>query len=128
MTKLQINITKDILRKSMYCTNKNAENNCAIALAVRDIFPNATIGEESIYFGTHIKTLGKYGISSYLPKEATNFIEAFDGLSSTPQVRLELPKISFEIEVPDSVINAINIDEIKNTLKNCNTMSLIELN
>ena len=44
--KLEIKVTKEILSKSMFCAGESdyIQENCAFALAVRDIFPKARIG------------------------------------------------------------------------------------
>lgn len=118
--KLKINITKEVLKKSMWCGTGEMEwcfitKSCAIALAICNVFPNASV------IPGKINLIGT-GISIKLPNEATKFIETFDSLRNTPEERLNLPEFSFEIEVPESVIDQINIDDIKNS----NTLELCE--
>lgn len=119
--KLKINITKEVLKKSMWCGTEKMDiskstfisQNCAIACAICDIFPNASVAPNHITF--HICS------DIELPEVAQEFIVSFDILSHAPEERLNLPEFSFEIDVPESVIEQINIDDIKNskTLELC---------
>lgn len=72
--KLKIKVTKDILERSKMCSTMIGEN-CAIALAVRDIFPNAWVEEADI-----MPHFPKQNFSEYipLPLSAKMFIEQFD--------------------------------------------------
>lgn len=124
MTKLKITVTKEILKRSKYCGVKgkgldDLASNCAIALAVRDVFPQAIVGVDRICFGLAEQM-------SILPKIAQNFINQFDRYG--PDARPLIKPISFEIEIPDSVINQINIDELKPLLTNHPTLELVEQN
>jgi hypothetical protein len=107
--KLKIKVTKDIIRKAMWCKrDKDVFKNCAIALAVRDIFPDSE---------THAWNLYPMGIDLItkpipLPEVAQEFIKEFDDLSDRPKARLGLPEIEFVIEVPDKIIDKINISDI----------------
>lgn len=48
MTQLKITVTKEILEKSKNCGDAyGAGKNCAIALAVRDVFPMAWVGMDA---------------------------------------------------------------------------------
>lgn len=125
MTKLKINVTKDILEKSKYCGYQkgldNANTNCAIAHAVRDIFPEAYVTYSFIYF----KASDRNNIDAdraTLPQEASDFIESFD--LSHPSERVDMDELEFEIEVPTGVIDSINIDEVRKVLKNHPTLEL----
>ena len=109
--KLKIKVTKEILKKSMWCGTEKCQQwttqSCAIALAVRDIFPNAHVG------GTYIAITHFDKISIInLPYKATRFIKTFDFLKNLPKMRLQLPEFDFEIEIPEGLINEINIDDI----------------
>jgi hypothetical protein len=112
--KLQITVTKEILEKSMWCGTgvlANTAKNCAIALAVRDIFPEATVFPLG-----GIKVNGSIlenGIM--LPQLARDFIGEFDNLSSTPEKRLLLNPLEFTVELPEQIVNSINIDDIYNS-------------
>lgn len=109
--KIKIKITKDVLRKSMYCgtdkTISSRNSSCAFALAIRDIFPNASVDYSFIHpFGRH--NASEIRIKHY----QAAYLEVFDSMDSTPKIRLDLPELEFEIDLPQSVIDAINIDDI----------------
>jgi hypothetical protein len=134
MIKLKIKVTKDILKKSMYCSESAllpSTTNCAVALAVRDIFPDAKVFPHCI---------SPFSVNSFiipnarqflrlqriqLPKEAAEFIETFDSLMDTPEERLKLPELEFEVEIPDAVIEHINIEELKPLLEGHPTLELV---
>lgn len=118
-------MTKDILQRSMMCGtslfNKfEITKSCAIALAVRDIFPKAEVMLDSLYPTENVSCC----IS--LPPEATYFIYTFDKLKDSPKTRITMPEISFEIDVPDAIIEKIGIDEAKEILKKSDTLELVE--
>lgn len=122
--KLKIKVTKEILYKSRYCRSDEAgaaAMNCAISLAVRDIFPNAFVGLVLMYFDNN----GKRGIGEAVKNHGStvSFINKFD--VSSPEERIKMPEYEFEIEVPESVIEKINIDELKPLLENHPTLELI---
>ncbi len=126
--KLNIKVTKDILKKSMMCGTKAMliSQNCAIALAVREIFPNAGIATD--FFHTETDSEGLTTKKSYfikLPQKVTEFIRSFDSLRYKPEKRLDLPELEFEVILPEGYINSINIDEVKEILKNSKTLELI---
>lgn len=122
MTKLKIKITKAILKESMMCQVSGEKmdvlRNCAIAEAVREIFPNATVGHYLIIYIPHQLIIK-------LPNSAINFITEFDHLRNTPEKRLEMPEISFEIEIPDSVLDSIGISEIRQIVEKSETLELV---
>ena len=112
----KITISKDVLKQSQYCgTDKMCgpvENNCAIALAVRDLFPLAYVNADHIYpFG--FEKENKEQLKIALPEVAKQFIKLFDGFVLTTRLRLLLPEFDFMIEIPDEVVERINIDEIR---------------
>ena len=125
--KMKIKVTKEILKKSMWC-HPNQGNcfvgtSCAIALSVIDIFPDGYVGENSIF-----PFWGENNLEIKLPKEPIVFIESFDALVQNPIERLKLPELEFEIEIPDSVISQIgngNIDEVKTIIQNSETLELV---
>lgn len=109
--KLKIKVTKDILRKSMWCgisevpSAYEISTNCAIALAVKDVFPNVKV--YCLYL--HDNSMG---LRVWHSLETAAYIRLFDDLINEPEKRLELPEYEFEIELTESVIQAINIDGI----------------
>jgi len=113
----KIKITKEILERSKECGAFNdvdkIGNNCAIALAVKDLFPNVFVTVHHIYpFGVDESNEYNY-LRIELPKIALDFIKLFDSLRSIPKARLSLPEFEFEILIPDEIISQINIDEIE---------------
>lgn len=126
MTKLKIKVTKDILKRSMYCTNDfNIATNCAIAVAVRDIFPNASVGLYCMHANIFREDTDFKNPDIGLPDEATNFIKRFDRLASLPEQRLLLPELEFEVEIPDVIVDSIDIEGIKKLLQNHPTLELV---
>lgn len=129
--KLKIKVTKDILRRSMMCgtiigngglMTPLPSSNCAIAVAIKDIFPSAAIGTIGMLFIKEEQDNGAWKGSPYgldLDKDTQQYISKFD--SSTPEERLELPEYEFTIEVPNAVIGLINIE----ALEACPTMELV---
>lgn len=124
--KLKIKITKQILKDSMMCgtidsrkAGNSISKSCAVALAVREVFPNAIVGPSTIRPVSTIFTEIK------LPKDATDYILLFDSLTSRPEARLALPEFEFEIRIPEVVINQINLDEVREVLKNSKTLELV---
>ncbi len=107
-------VTKDIIKKCRNCGIELhvAERNCAVALALRDIFPNVYVTNDSIYpFGIDFKKDTEIKIP--LPVIAQQFIKLFDGFSHIPNLRLSLPEFEFCVEIPDDVIEQIDIEEVR---------------
>jgi len=52
-----------------------------------------------------------------MPLIAQQFIKLFDGFRLTPNLRLLLPEFEFIVEIPDEVIEQINIDEVRELLE-----------
>ena len=114
---LKIKVTKEILKKSMYCYD-DVGINCAIAVAIRDILPEAYVKSRSICF------LLKKGIIDLnniidLDENTEKFILQFD--TSTPIQRTQMEEYEFTIKIPKDIINSINIED----LKNCKTIELV---
>ncbi len=113
MSKLQIKVTKSILNKSAYCgfyrTGRtfvasdlaSVAENCAIALAIRDIFPHALVAPGVIIpFGEESHTHAFSEIE--LPVIATQFINEFD--NTLPKDRKKMEPFDFEVDIPDDVL------------------------
>lgn len=142
MTKLKIKVTKDVLYKARFCGINSLDpttwttaisSNCAIALAVRSIWPKAAVMPGNIYtdpifipsgFNLWIVSEGN-GSTIPIPKEASEFISTFD--SANTYERLKLAEFEFEVEVRDEVINEVNIEEIRELLVSSKTLELCEL-
>jgi len=131
--KVLIKVTEQILEKSRFCSQNNPDTankvgfNCAIALAIRDILPNAWVGGNCIYsnIDNKIKSVSDLGIKDgdiNLPTNAAEFISRFD--RNRPEDRLNMEPISFEIDFPDELVEKIGIDEVKEILNNSKTLEL----
>jgi hypothetical protein len=118
MTKLKIKVTKEILDESKWCSY-NMSSNCAIACAIREIFPRAIVGYSRISIFVPGKQWPEYVA---LPVEAQHFVREFD--KSTAGERAAMSEIEFEIELPGVVVEMINIDEVKEILKTSKTLEL----
>lgn len=116
--KIKIKITKDILKESACCSYLGGKGptgrSCAFALAVRDIFPNAYVETSRIipfYEGMQYPFTGEIGFP--ISREMSKFILNFD--CSFPEQRVEFPEQEFELEIPDWVIEKIDIQDIINS-------------
>lgn len=114
--KIRINVTKEVLEKSKKC-NLNYHQNCAIACAVKDLFPMAEVHYAWITFNEDTDVM--------LPDHAKDFIRKFDSLKAEPQARAELHPISFDIDVPSSVIDEIGIQEVERILSKSETLEKV---
>lgn len=121
--KLKIKVTKEILEKSKMCglDGKTISNSCAIALACQEIFPKCTVSR--LYISDQTPFGLNYSYRIPINKEIREFIREFD--NSNIKERLNLPEFEFEVELTESYINSINIDEIKELLKNSKTLELV---
>jgi hypothetical protein len=124
--KLKIKVTNKILEASklcgidpyMYGEDPKVGSSCAIALACREIFPNAWVTR------THIHQNNYHGEKlARLPIEATNFIIEFD--SSDKRDRVLMDEIEFEVHITNYALSLIKIDEITEVLKNSETLELV---
>lgn len=113
--KLLIKITKKILERSANCGSgpdkSNLGTNCAIALAVRDIFPHANVKTWEIlpvYYKYERINLDRRQFGIQLPEEASDFIRTFD--HNTPEDRKIMSELEFEVDISDELINEITID------------------
>lgn len=122
MTQLKIKVTKEILERSKYCGEYKSAINCAIALSVRTIWPDAHVYLDEMYATKD--AVGNAMASIALPVEAREFIEKFD--RTIPHDRPNLPELEFTIDIPDAVIEQINIEEIRPLLINHPTLELVE--
>jgi len=112
----KISITKGIIDQAKNCGVEGdiyeMGKNCAVAVALRDIFPEVYVTNFFIFpFG--VDHPEEKDLKIPLPLIAQQFIKLFDGFHVTPNLRLLLPEFDFTIDIPSEVINAINIDEIK---------------
>lgn len=108
--KMRIHITKGVLERSKDAGNGDirtyAPQCCAFAVAVRDIFPKAEVGSAYIF------PFPFMGMIELTP-EMRKFVRMFDVLPS--EQRTQLPEQSFDLEIPDEIIEQIDIQEIINS-------------
>jgi hypothetical protein len=111
-----IRITKDILEHCKNCgvenDNQEVGRNCAVAFALHDIFPDVYVTNYYI-FPLGIGAEKAEPIKIAMPLIAQQFIKLFDGFYMMPKLRVLLPEFEFTINIPEEVINEINIDELK---------------
>lgn len=124
-----VKVTKEIIKAScMCCLNgeSNAPTNCAISLAVREIFPDSETHGDYIELENVEDTIA-------LPKRAQNFIEKFDEIGciidveATIKKRLAMTPISFKIKVPSKIIDQIGISEVYKILSESRTLELVQI-
>lgn len=126
--KIKIKITRDILYRSQNCNSDNQKKKCAIALAIRDLWPNALVWGCGItgILPSH-KRIPDNGVSvGYEIKfdwSVTEWISMFDKLE--PEERIKLPEYSFDIVVPDEAIEKIGIDQAYKVLSESKTLELV---
>lgn len=122
--KIIVHVTREIYRKSQYCGLKghgeNVRQNCAIALAVKTIAPQAEVSCEYIHW------LGENRLIRELPDDAKALVTEFDRLGDNGfySFRLELPEFSFEVDFPDELVEKIGINEVKAILEKSKTLEL----
>lgn len=132
--KLKIKVTKEILEKSKMCgiggwkhpdaLHKLPTQNCAISLACQEIFPQCDVSDRIDNTGRLVRGIDVSGWDIPLPEIATDFIKKFDRLS--PEDRVKMQPIEFEVEVGEDVLACINIEEVKEALKTSKTLELID--
>lgn len=149
--KMKIKVTKGILFESRMCSLKidkrdgkikhlsdidlddlsvedqqfEVIRHCAIAVAIRELFPFGAIGSQSImpfYYDRKVGASSAYDIR--LPGEAVNFIHQFDRLI-TVEERLAMPELEFEVNIPDCVIDKLELPDLSEYLKESKTLELV---
>ncbi len=139
MTKITIHITKEVLEASKYCGKQGGSHqvarigqNCAIGKAIHNLFPNSWVNNARIRVANTPIEFDEDGWISAewtrkcifidLPEKAQVFIIEFDIMD--PNSRTQMPELSFDIEIPDSVLEFIPIDDVYRILSESKTMSL----
>lgn len=126
--KLKIKITKEILRETRGCSNETCavQTNCAVAVAIRDILPEASVDGEfiNVRIGNWRDETIEY-IKILLPPKAQSFIVQFDKLAKYPNERENIPELEFEVNIPNKLIETINIEEVKQLLVNHPNLELV---
>ena|ERR1700759_4473303 len=85
---------------------------CPVALALKDLFPDVHVSNRYI-FPCGMDTAMKIE----LPSRVTDFINKFDTLSSSPDLRLKFKGFKFDLIIPENIIKNINIEEITSLAK-----------
>lgn len=111
--KILIKVTKELIIKSKYCDPFRSMFSCPIALAIEKLLPESLVSNYVIF--------GNYKIQ--LPTIAIKFIKNFD--QASPEERLKLEPIEFEIDLPEELINEIGISEVEEVLSTSKTLEMI---
>jgi hypothetical protein len=101
-------------------------NNCAIALAIWDVIPFISVDFCTIDFYTpkeYLSEVGRPYATTHLCEEAQALINRFD--NSTPEGRRNMEPLSFELDIPDSVVENVSIEEITRLIEKCPTVELV---
>jgi len=122
MTKITVHVTKEVIKMTSGCSIYDGEN-CAVAYAIRELFPKAVVFCLEMTF--HRKDRHNRSKWAKLPQEVSNFITEFD---TNPAHRHKLSPFSFDIEIPDEALEGIDISEVHRILKESKTLSLSETN
>lgn len=125
--KLKIKVTKDHIMHGK-C---GAPGECAIAKAIREVFPHTEVLPDYMYVGKS-ENYRDGVVIIQLPYEAKKFIAQFDLLEyQDPKYaqermdkfeidripREEIQEMEFEIELKDELLELVNIDQITEILK-----------
>ncbi len=108
--KVKIEVRKDHIDAATKCDSRN----CAIAIAVRDIFPDANVGRLKMFLAYNMYT------EIQLPDSARGFIRSFDAFGQ------KCKPFNFEIDLSDKVIDALCMPDLLDLLKDVDNMELIE--
>jgi hypothetical protein len=109
-----IQITKEIITQckevGVFDDIDSIGDKCPIAVAIKHIFPEVHVSDHFIYpFGRDIEK------KIDLPAVAQHFVNLFDSLRPIPRTRLLIPAFDFDIDIPDEVIEKIDIRELIST-------------
>lgn len=122
---VKIKVTKDVLERSKECGihKRYKGDSCGIAVAIIDLFPSAQIGNSAAFLLSDGPNMQDERSKVYLPISAIHFIYWFD--QSNPEQRVLMQPFSFEIEVPEYVIEKIGIGEMYRVLSESKTLELV---
>lgn len=134
--KITVKVTKDVQRRAMYCDRMSGDikSTCEVAIAIRELFPNAQVFAKALSFtGAGVNEYDSKMIwltteelpkgMVRVPKKVTTRINQFD--ENTPIQRLLMPEFSFEIDVPNEVIDQIGIGQCYKVLSESKTLELV---
>ncbi len=129
--KILIKVSKEVLERSKncLCCTDSCPTTCGVAVATRDLFPDANVSKIGInlfgYKSSDPLIIPRSDLPDYcyLPTIAILFIGKFD--RSTPEERVLMTPFSFEIEVPEYVIDKIGISTIYKVLSESSTLEMV---
>ena len=130
--KLRITVGKAEIEAAKHCRHipgvtdvmHSVGKNCAIAKAICALFPLSVVGAEEIYFYKTLQINEMPYCSVPLPGNAKKFIVEFD--NNTPLARLKMDPISFDIEVPDEVIETVGgVEEATKIINEAQTLEIV---
>lgn len=123
--KVKVNVTPDVLERSKMCGvyKRYKGDSCGVAIAIIDLFPSAQTGKNCIFLLSDGPYTEDDLSKTSLPWEAQQFITKFDSLQ--PEERVLMSPFSFEIEVPEYVIDKIGISNIYKVLSESRTLEMV---
>ena len=130
--KFLINITKEIIDKSLMCGTSEdiiPSQNCAFAIAFGNLIPNVNIGISKTFFCKDNKyNCGDTIINIDNTIEQMQFIKNFDRMKNNPQERYSLVGQTFQVEIPSEVIDYYysDIAEAAQKIINSEILQLID--
>lgn len=128
--RIKINVTKEILEKSMYCPmignctveqHELIRTNCAFSVAWRELFPDAKVWHSCTWLTPNYTVVNQVRHSD----EVSLYIQKFDKCLSFEE-RLTLPEASFEFDIPDSAIDSIGLQELETILSKSVNLELVD--
>lgn len=129
MIKLKVTVTKEILRKSMMCGvgfRDQVGSNCAVALAIKGIFPLAYVLDSDFFPFHSSKNVDiKFICSSH---NGYDFIKAFDRLDEAPQERLNLPETIVTLDIKEEILDELinQFPDYKERVDKSEVLELVE--
>jgi hypothetical protein len=128
--KILIKVTKEVLEQTSKCGLHHSgtcaidANNCAIAVALQDLFGYVSVAGP--WFHIQLDN----GICSKqinLPEVAQRFVADFDvlGRDGLFKDRAKMKPISFEVDIPNEVIDHVGIGEAYRILSESKTLELV---
>lgn len=126
--KFLITITKDVIDRSLMCGTDQSINDrisgCAFAIAYGELVPVHVLGLEIQFLNDRQRFLDSIKTSF----DQREFICAFDLMCHTPEERYSLVGRTFEVEIPDNVIEYHYGDSVKAAQKIINNPILQTVN
>lgn len=128
MSTLPNNIQKLICDNLEQFPMLDIASNCAITLAVKELFPFATTSATYISPFYHLpwQKRGEFtrAYRINLPQEAIRFIGEFDK-TKTIEERINMDELEFEVEIEDQIIEQLPMPDLSEYLKESKTLELV---